>query len=135
MYSTCLFCHRDLGRNEFVEHFQVGRRLAFDSAKGPLWVVCRGCERWNIAPLEERWEAIEDRPTYAARSEMAAHEEIERQAMEGELARLEDEWRDAEEIAAIADNMFVPNEIQMWIEKRRGTVDLPESQTLVDNKE
>lgn len=60
MYSTCLFCHRDLGRNEFVEHFQVGRRLAFDSAKGRLWVVCRGCERWNLTPLEERWEAIEE---------------------------------------------------------------------------
>lgn len=60
MYSTCLFCHRDLGANEFVEHFPVGRRLAFDSAKGRLWVVCRRCERWNLTPLEERWEAIEE---------------------------------------------------------------------------
>lgn len=60
MYSTCLFCYRDLGRNEFVEHFQIGRRLAFDAAKGRLWVVCRGCERWNLTPLEERWEAIEE---------------------------------------------------------------------------
>lgn len=60
MYSTCLFCYRDLGRNEFVEHFQIGRRLAFDAAKGRLWVVCRGCQRWNLTPLEERWEAIEE---------------------------------------------------------------------------
>lgn len=60
MYSTCLFCYRDLGRNDFVENFQVGRRLAFDSAKGRLWVVCRGCERWNLTPVEERWEAIEE---------------------------------------------------------------------------
>jgi hypothetical protein len=60
VYSTCLFCYRDLGRNEFVEHFQVGRRLAFDAAKGRLWVVCRGCQRWNLTPLEERWEAIEE---------------------------------------------------------------------------
>ena len=60
MYSTCLFCYRDLGRNEFVENFQVGRRLAFDAAKGRLWVVCRGCQRWNLTPLEERWEAIEE---------------------------------------------------------------------------
>src|ERR1700675_964633 len=59
MYSTCLFCHSDLGANEAIEHFQVGRRLAFDSAKGRLWVVCRKCERWNLSPLEERWEAIE----------------------------------------------------------------------------
>ena len=37
----------------------VGRRLAFDAANGRLWVVCRKCERWNLSPLEERWEAIE----------------------------------------------------------------------------
>lgn len=60
MYSTCLFCHTDLGANEEVEHFPVGRRLAFDAAKGRLWVVCRKCERWNLTPVEERWEVIEE---------------------------------------------------------------------------
>src|SRR3954468_21754411 len=60
MYRTCLFCNSDLGHNEAVEHFPVGRRLAFDPAKGRLWVVCRRCERWNLTPLEERWEAIEE---------------------------------------------------------------------------
>ena len=60
MYTTCLFCHAPLGANEVIEHFPVGRRLAFDAAKGRLWVVCRRCERWNLTPLEERWEAIEE---------------------------------------------------------------------------
>jgi hypothetical protein len=60
MYRTCLFCSSDLGHNEAVEHFPIGRRLAFDAAKGRLWVVCRKCERWNLTPLEERWEAIEE---------------------------------------------------------------------------
>jgi hypothetical protein len=60
MYSTCLFCQAPLGVNEAIEHFPVGRRLAFDSAKGRLWVVCRTCERWNLSPIEERWEAIEE---------------------------------------------------------------------------
>jgi hypothetical protein len=59
MYSTCLFCNSELGRNEALEAFPVGRRLAFDPRKGRLWVVCRRCERWNLTPLEERWEAIE----------------------------------------------------------------------------
>ena len=59
MYATCLFCNGDLGRNEAIEAFPIGRRLAFDAAKGRLWVVCRRCERWNLTPLEERWEAIE----------------------------------------------------------------------------
>ena len=60
VYSTCLFCNEDLGKNEVIEHFPIGRRLAFDANKGRLWVVCRGCERWNLTPLEERWEAIEE---------------------------------------------------------------------------
>ncbi len=40
VYTTCLFCNGALGTNEVIEHFPVGRRLAFDSAKGRLWVVC-----------------------------------------------------------------------------------------------
>ena len=59
MYRTCMFCKEPLGSNEVVEAFPVGRRLAFDPAKGRLWVVCRSCERWNLTPLEERWEAVE----------------------------------------------------------------------------
>lgn len=59
MYATCLFCHQSLGRNEAIEAFPVGARLAFDPARGRLWVVCPRCERWNLTPLEERWEAIE----------------------------------------------------------------------------
>src|SRR5438105_3598208 len=59
MYSTCLFCNQDLGRNQEIESFPVGRRLAFDAATGRLWVVCRTCGRWNLTPMEERWEAIE----------------------------------------------------------------------------
>jgi len=59
MYATCTFCHRALGRNESLEVFPVGRRLAFDADKGRLWVVCTACHQWNLTPLEERWEAIE----------------------------------------------------------------------------
>ena len=40
--------------------------------------------------------------------EMATHEENERRAMQGELAKLEEEWRRAEEIAAFADALAVP---------------------------
>lgn len=59
MYSTCMFCNGSLGANQVVEHFPVGRRLAFDAHRGRLWVVCRKCERWNLSPIEERWEAVE----------------------------------------------------------------------------
>jgi hypothetical protein len=59
MYSACIHCAGNLGRNEALEAFPVGSRLAFDPKRGRLWVVCRACERWNLSPLDERWEAIE----------------------------------------------------------------------------
>jgi len=60
VYSTCLFCHASLGANQVIEHLPIGRRLAFDGAQGRLWVVCAKCRRWNLTPIEERWEAIEE---------------------------------------------------------------------------
>lgn len=42
---------------------------------------------------------------------MAAHEEQERRALNGELAELERAWHDAEEIAAIADDLLLPASI------------------------
>ena len=52
--------------------------------------------------------------------EMAAHEEAERAALEGELAALEAAWREAEEIAAIADSLTLPERIAERVERLRG---------------
>ncbi len=73
MYSHCIFCQSALGTNEVIGAFPVGRRLAFDPDKGRLWVVCKKCERWNLSPLEERWEAFEEceRVFRAARMRMS----------------------------------------------------------------
>jgi hypothetical protein len=60
MYRSCIFCSAPLGSNESIERFPVGRSLAFDGEKGRLWAVCPKCARWNLAPIEERWEAMED---------------------------------------------------------------------------
>ncbi len=70
MYSHCIYCKKPLGANESVEAFPIGRRLAFDSSKGRLWVVCRKCERWNLSPLEERWEAFEECERHFERARM-----------------------------------------------------------------
>ncbi len=51
--------------------------------------------------------------------EMALHEEQERRAIRGELHVLEAAWREAEEIAGIADNMFVPAETEAQLEAMR----------------
>jgi hypothetical protein len=60
MYSACLYCQGNLGRNELLPRFPTGRRIAFDSAKGRLWVICGSCARWNLSPLEERLESIDE---------------------------------------------------------------------------
>lgn len=46
--------------------------------------------------------------------EMAVHEDIERRALAGELATLETAWKEAEEIAAIADSLTLPE----WVAQR-----------------
>lgn len=51
--------------------------------------------------------------------EMASHEESERRALDGELDRLERDWKEAEEIAAIADNLFLPKSVTDWMERHR----------------
>lgn len=47
--------------------------------------------------------------------EMALHEEQERRALEGELWMLERAWREAEEIAAISDNLLVRKGVEDFI--------------------
>src|SRR3954462_4354676 len=59
MFATCLFCNGPLGANDSIESFPVGRRLSFDARKGRLWVVCERCSRWNLSPLDERSDAID----------------------------------------------------------------------------
>jgi hypothetical protein len=59
MFTRCFHCCSVLGANEEISIFPVGQRIAFDAAKGRLWVICPTCERWNLSPLEERWEAVE----------------------------------------------------------------------------
>jgi hypothetical protein len=51
--------------------------------------------------------------------EMAVNEDAERGAMEGELELLEMAWRDAEEIASIADDLLVPQETDEHIARLR----------------
>jgi len=59
MFASCLFCNGSLGANDSIESFPIGRRLAFDAKKGRLWVVCERCTRWNLSPIDERWDAID----------------------------------------------------------------------------
>jgi hypothetical protein len=52
--------------------------------------------------------------------EMASHEHIERRAAAGELRLLEQAWREAEEIANIADSLVLPAGIHERLRSLRG---------------
>lgn len=54
--------------------------------------------------------------------EMTLHEQDERRALEGELRELEARWREADEIAAIADGMLLPDSIEQELRDRRERV-------------
>lgn len=60
MYARCLVCSTPFEPNEELAHVPLGARLAFDPGRGRLWVICRTCKRWSLAPIEERWEALEE---------------------------------------------------------------------------
>ena len=48
------------------------------------------------------------------------HEDVERRALEGELAELERAWREAEEIAGIADQLLLPDNIDDRLGRLKG---------------
>src|SRR5215510_4662506 len=77
MYSRCHVCRHALGTNSVVQHMRTGQRLAYDVDRGRLWVVCPGCGEWNLTPMEERWEVLEEcEALYRAPETRASSENI-----------------------------------------------------------
>lgn len=60
MFASCIYCHSRFGSNVRIENMPIGRRLAYDVDRGRMWVICGRCGYWNLTPLEERWEALEE---------------------------------------------------------------------------
>lgn len=106
-----------------------------EEAGDPLRVLANVQERHGARADQARWKrksgrwsgeglvkklpgALHTLPSnYRLALEMALHEESERRAMDGELADLERAWREAEEIAKIADDMFVLPSVNAKIER------------------
>jgi hypothetical protein len=90
-------------------------RLIEDSGRPPSEFV------FDLARQTGMTKRLQELPNAARLAlEMAAHEDSERRAMEGELALLETAWRQAEEIAKIADNLLVPSSVDEFLERNRG---------------
>ena len=60
MFKRCLVCNTPFPDNQILERFPTGDWVAFDPGRARLWAVCRACRRWSLAPIEERWEALEE---------------------------------------------------------------------------
>ena len=75
MYRRCIFCAEGLGANQTLERFTVGAQVAFDPEKGRMWSICLRCGRWNLAPIEERWEAVENAERSFRSTSLRAHHE------------------------------------------------------------
>ena len=60
LYTQCLVCHTPFPPNEELEYFSTSTWVAYDAQRGRLWAICRSCKRWSLAPIEERWEALEE---------------------------------------------------------------------------
>lgn len=77
MVTACFACDRRFPANEELEWLSTGRVVAFDAARGRLWIICEWCSNWTLVPLESRWETVEEleRRSFTA-SRLAATEEI-----------------------------------------------------------
>ena len=102
MYRTCIFCSADLGTNDVLEPFPVSKRIAFDGWKGRLWAICPKCARWNLSPIEERWEAVE------AAEKLFVDTRIRVQSENVGLAKLADGTR------LIRVGQALPGELAAW---------------------
>ena len=114
MYRHCISCSADLGANEALEAFPGGGRIAFDGARGRLWAVCPKCARWNLSPIEERWEAVEEAERLFSDARLRAQSE------NVGMAKLPDGTR------LIRVGAAVPGELAAWryggtlLRRRRG---------------
>ncbi len=90
-----------------------------ENARGAEEYLREAGRRESVLGRRRGMEAKQLTPVGALALEMALHEEQERRALEGELAGLEAAWRAAEEIAAIADRLAVPPEVESRLERMK----------------
>jgi hypothetical protein len=91
--------------------------IVFDAAartaQSPDWY-------WYDAKTHGRMNKLA--PSLGLALEMVSHEESERRALEGELYLLEEAWKEAEEIAGISDDLFLPEEISTRLDELKRDV-------------
>jgi hypothetical protein len=59
LYTRCLFCGCGFSRNALFDSVPPGERLAYDPARGRIWSICTRCHRWNLIPIDDRFDAVD----------------------------------------------------------------------------
>lgn len=74
LYAHCLFCGEHFPPNPMFGPLPPGLELAYDPARSRLWSICGRCRRWNLLPIDERYDAIDLlEHTVSGRAELIAH--------------------------------------------------------------
>ncbi len=60
VFTSCLSCKIRFPEAGLLDQPIRGDRIAYDPARGRLWSICRSCGSWSLAPIEERWETVEE---------------------------------------------------------------------------
>ena len=60
MFTHCLSCKTKLPQPGVLDRPLPGDRIAYDPERGRLWSICRTCRSWSLAPIEERWETVDE---------------------------------------------------------------------------
>lgn len=95
--------------NDPVTSFEAAARVA--------------AKTWSWNDFGKRGRLAKLDPELRLALEMISHEDSERRALEGELHLLEEAWRDAEEIAGISDNLFLPSDVSTRLAQMKGRVE------------
>jgi hypothetical protein len=76
--------------------------------------------KWSPRHVKMKAGSLQKLPTATRLAiEMATNEENERAALAGELELLELAWEEAEQIAAIADSLAIPDEVEERLKQLR----------------
>jgi hypothetical protein len=94
----------------------AGRDAAERAAYRQGGAIRRGSIHDDLAPFLNGMPLVSLLPYQRLAFEIAAHEEQERLFLSAHLSVLEHAWKEAEEIAAIADDLLLPE----WIRSRIG---------------
>jgi len=60
VFTHCLSCKIPFPEAGLLDQPIRGNRIAYDPARGRLWSICRSCRSWSLAPIQERWETVEE---------------------------------------------------------------------------